>query len=82
MKFLILAAVLLFPTAALAQMSSGPYGTQVPRIHSPRPAPLPQMPAPPEVPVVQWPQMQVPAMQAPPVCQNVCNLYGCQLVCY
>jgi hypothetical protein len=76
MKSLII-AVLLLPTTAMAQVSGGPYGVPVPRIHSPRPAPLPQ-PAPlPEMPTVQWPQMQ-----APPVCQNVCNLYGCQLVCY
>ena len=80
MKSLLL-AVLLLPTAALAQ--GGPYGTQIPRIQSPRPMPPPQaQPFPPMAPVQPLPQMQVPYMQAPPVCTNACGPYGCQLVCY
>ena len=80
MKFLII-AVLLLPTAALAQ--GGPYGTQIPRIHSPRPMPLLQpQPMPPMQPLLELPAMQVPQMQAPPVCTNACGPYGCQLVCY
>jgi len=80
MKSLII-AVLLLPTAALAQ--GGPYGTQIPRIQSPRPMPLPQaQPFPPMVPVQPPPLMPAPLMQAPPACVNTCGPYGCQMVCY
>ena len=81
MKSAIILAALLIPTAAMAQMSSAPYGTQVPRIHSPQPLPLPQAPPMPQMPQAA-PLPQLTPMPAPPVCQNVCGPYGCQMVCY